>query len=60
MEVSGEKVQSLLLSVASTVAEGLTGSTLTSTQDFLPTEASTARKRHRSPGDRAGLPVLKL
>ena len=32
----------------------------TSTQDFLPTESSTARKRQRSPGDGGGLPVLKL
>ena len=56
-------VQSLLTSEASTVAEGLTGSetpTLASTQDFLPTEASTARKRQRSPSDGGGLPVLKL
>ena len=56
-------VQSLLISEASEVAEGITvreTPTLTSTQDFLPTESSMARKRQRSPGDGGGLPVLKL
>ena len=56
-------VQSLLVSEASKVAEGITvreTPTLTSTQDFLPTESSMARKRQRSPGDGGGLPVLKL
>ena len=48
-------VESLQVSETSTAVRSLLG-----TQDFLPAEASTARKRQRSPSDVGTVPVLIL